>query len=221
MNILPQHLGSQYERATKEWPFMHKVEEDFGLPHMFLLAIGSRETNLSNIVGDKGFGHGVFQLDSRYHKIPDGFDGDVRVQAERAASMLRDLLQSNAGIPQRAANCYNAGPSNPTDRGTTGNDYGSDVVGRMTWLQHQFPEDRDEFAPDEVVDVLSSPKGGFWLLQANGDVRTSGDADHHGSYPVLPAALRQGSRTFASITPNARGGYTLWSRAGEPYDFPV
>ncbi|MHB8465050.1 MAG: N-acetylmuramoyl-L-alanine amidase [Acidimicrobiales bacterium] len=80
-------------------------------------------------------------------------------------------------------------------------------------------DEEDDMKPEDVVDVLQSPQGGYWLLQANGEVQTKGQAKDLGSYARLPAQQRQGQRVFSSITPNPGGGYTLWSRAGERYDF--
>jgi hypothetical protein len=40
---------------------------DIGLGPALLLALGSRETNLQNIVGDVGHGRGWLQIDDRFH----------------------------------------------------------------------------------------------------------------------------------------------------------
>jgi hypothetical protein len=73
-------LSAQYQRAKSQWPFIHRTELARGLPRMLLFAVGSRETNLTNEVGDSGHGHGVWQLDDRSHMPPGGFaqfDGNV------------------------------------------------------------------------------------------------------------------------------------------------
>jgi hypothetical protein len=109
---------------------------------MFVFAIGSRETNLTNEVGDFGHGHGVWQLDDRSHVPPGGFaqfDGNVPLQCSIAADMLHDLLTMEAGNVERAANRYNSGQ--PETALTTGHDYGPDVVQRMQTLQRLFPSD--------------------------------------------------------------------------------
>ena len=108
---------------------------------MLLFAVGSRETNLTNEVGDGGHGHGVWQLDNRSHTPPGGFaqfDNNVPLQCSIAADMLHGLLAMEAGNVERAANRYNSGQ--PETAHTTGRDYGPDVVQRMQALQRLFPD---------------------------------------------------------------------------------
>ena len=72
MNISESDLSAQFQRAKSTWPFIHQTELARGLPRM-LFAVGFRETNLTNEVGDPGHGHGVWQLDDRSHTPPGGF----------------------------------------------------------------------------------------------------------------------------------------------------
>ncbi len=52
MRISPRDLTSEYVRTKATWPFITEVNESHGLPRWRLLqAVGSRETNLRNIVG--------------------------------------------------------------------------------------------------------------------------------------------------------------------------
>ena len=142
MNITESELSAQYQRAKSKWPFIHQTELASGLPRMLLFAVGSRETNLTNEVGDSGHGHGVWQLDDRSHMPPGGFaqfDGNVPLQCSMAADMLHDLLAREAGNVERAANRYNCGQ--PETAGTTGHDYGPDVVERMQALRRLFVND--------------------------------------------------------------------------------
>lgn len=130
-------IPGQVNRARRDWPWIRDVEDHFGLPHGLLHAVGSRETGLRNIVGDRGHGHGVWQLDDRSHPIPPGFDGNVRAQADVAGQMLHDLGQRFHGDWRRALNTYNSGQ--PGDRGTTGHNYGPDVLRRLAVIQRQNP----------------------------------------------------------------------------------
>ena len=142
MNITESELSAQYQRAKSKWPFIHQTELASGLPRMLLFAVGSRETNLTNEVGDSGHGHGVWQLDDQSHTPPGGFaqfDGNVPLQCSMAADMLHDLLAREAGNVERAANRYNSGQ--PETAGTTGHDYGPDVVERMQALRRLFVND--------------------------------------------------------------------------------
>ena len=142
MDISESDLSAEYQRAASTWSFIRQTEVAHGLPRMLLFAIGSRETNLTNEVGDFGHGHGVWQLDDRSHNPPGGFaqfDGNVPLQCSIAADMLHDLLAIEAGNVERAANRYNSGQ--PETAGTTGHDYGPDVVERMQALRRLFPND--------------------------------------------------------------------------------
>jgi peptidoglycan hydrolase-like protein with peptidoglycan-binding domain len=137
MEITGSELTSQYQQANSTWPFIHQAELAHGLPRMLLFAIGSRETNLTNEVGDLGHGHGVWQLDDRSHTPPGGswrqFDANVAVQCATAAAMLHGMLTITAGNVEEAAAIYNSGQ--PGEPGTTHGDYGIDVLERMQFLQ--------------------------------------------------------------------------------------
>jgi peptidoglycan hydrolase-like protein with peptidoglycan-binding domain len=137
MEITESELTAQYQQATSTWPFISQTELAHGLPRMLLFAIGSRETNLTNEVGDFGHGHGVWQLDDRFHTPPGGswpqFDADVAVQCAIAATMLLGMLTVTGGNVENAAAIYNSGQ--PGEAGTTHGDYGIDVLERMQFLQ--------------------------------------------------------------------------------------
>jgi hypothetical protein len=142
MQITEPELSAQYQRASSQWPFIHQTEIARGLPRMLLFAVGSRETNLTNEVGDSGHGHGVWQLDDRSHTPPGGFaqfDANVPLQCSIAADMLHDLLTIEAGNVERAANRYNSGQ--PETIHTTHGNYGPDVVERMQTLRRLFAAD--------------------------------------------------------------------------------
>jgi peptidoglycan hydrolase-like protein with peptidoglycan-binding domain len=140
MEITGAELASQYQQASLTWPFIRQAELAHGLPRMLLFAVGSRETNLTNEVGDGGHGHGVWQLDDRSHTPPNGswpaFNANVTLQCTTAAAMLHGLLASTGGNVEEAAAIYNSGQ--PGEPGTTHGDYGTDVLERMQFLQ-QFP----------------------------------------------------------------------------------
>jgi hypothetical protein len=54
------------ERVEAVANLAHEGEPD-GIGPSLLLALGSRETNLRNIVGDQGHGRGWLQIDDRFH----------------------------------------------------------------------------------------------------------------------------------------------------------
>jgi hypothetical protein len=129
MNITQDEARSQFERAQRDWPFFDDVNSAHGLRYRLLHGVGSRETDLQNVRTDDG--HGVFQLDDRYHEIPPGFDDDVRAQAEKAASMLAEFY-AQYGDWLSACNFYNSGQTE-TEK-TTGGDYGPDVLERTDFF---------------------------------------------------------------------------------------
>jgi hypothetical protein len=143
MDITESELTAQYQRANPKWPFIHQTELAHGLPRMLLFAVGSRETNLTNELGDFGHGHGVWQLDDRSHTAPDGkwedFDANVAVQCATAAAMLHGILTTTDGNVEKAAAIYNSGQ--PSRFSTTQHDYGIDVLERMQFLQRRFQDD--------------------------------------------------------------------------------
>jgi peptidoglycan hydrolase-like protein with peptidoglycan-binding domain len=144
MDITEAELTAQYQRASAVWPFIHQIELARGLPRMLLFAVGSRETNLTNEVGDFGHGHGVWQLDDRSHTPPGGFaqfDANVPAHCAFAAAMLQGLLAITGGDVEEAAAIYNSGQ--PGEPGTTHADYGIDVRQRMQFLQQTFAGDSD------------------------------------------------------------------------------
>lgn len=122
-------------RASKQWAVIAEANQVYGLPPYLLHAVGSRETNLTNEIGDGGHGHGIFQLDNRSHTIPPGFDSDITMQAVTAAAMLSALYQ-RYGDWTSACNAYNSG--SPLTANTAGGDYGPDVMARQAFLLQQL-----------------------------------------------------------------------------------
>jgi len=69
MNISVDQLAEQVRRArARGWTTVtRKAEKRSKLPAGLLLALASRETDMNDIVGDKGHGRGLFQIDDRFH----------------------------------------------------------------------------------------------------------------------------------------------------------
>src|SRR5579862_7780969 len=71
-----------------------------------------------NVVGDAGHGHGLFQIDDRWHDFArTGAAMDPAANADYAAGMLSGLLSKFGGSVRAALSAYNAG--SPTAPGTT------------------------------------------------------------------------------------------------------
>jgi hypothetical protein len=94
-----------------------------GLDPDLLAAVAAQETGGPdtdaghNVVGDGGHGHGLFQIDDRWHSFaatPDAMD--PAKNADYAAGMLSGLLKQYGGNVREALSAYNAG--SPTAAGT-------------------------------------------------------------------------------------------------------
>lgn len=149
MDISPDALIAQVTRASNDWPFIWDIEEQHNFPYGLLMAVGSRETNLQDIVGDNGHGHGVFQLDDRSHTIPDPFP--VQEQCQYAAAMLE---ANYARYPSwiQACNVYNSGQ--PDSGNTTGGDYGNDVMERQAFIENFF---RSNYPAEPTTNTTEQP----------------------------------------------------------------
>lgn len=145
VDISPRDLTAQYERANRDWPFIHAVAAVRRMPPFLMHALGSRETNLRNIKGDfsqrpgesepRFHGFGVWQRDIQ-HGIPTGWMDDVRAQCEWSADLLA-RNRDRCGSWEGACNAYNSGGCSAA--GTAGGNYGPDVMSRRQWLEDHFP----------------------------------------------------------------------------------
>lgn len=86
-----------------------------------LAAVAAQETggpgsnSGRNVVGDGGHGHGVFQIDDRYHAFAKSAAAmDPGANADYAAGMLSGLLQRYGGDVHKALSAYNAGSPGAT-----------------------------------------------------------------------------------------------------------
>lgn len=184
MQISGVDLAAEYERAARDWPFIAQQEAVLRLPPFMLFAVGSRETNLTNEVGDGGHGHGVWQLDDRSHTIPPGFDADVRQQCEVAGGMLAGLLLHFGGNQAAALAAYNAGTGTvesniasglSIDSGTANGNYSADTLDRMAYLRAHYTINRfSPEVPDMYLVTANNPQPelpllvegrNVWLLQ--------------------------------------------------------
>jgi hypothetical protein len=76
-----------------------------------------------NVVGDAGHGHGLFQIDDRWHdfaQTPAAMD--PAANADYAAGMLHGLIAKFGGNVHQALSAYNAGSPNAAGTPTTWGD---------------------------------------------------------------------------------------------------
>jgi hypothetical protein len=105
-------------------PQIARAAGKYGLDPRLLAAVAAQETGGPgsnagrNIVGDGGHGHGVFQIDDRWHGFAKTAAAmDPQANADYAAGMISGLLRQYGGNVHKALSAYNAG--DPNARGTT------------------------------------------------------------------------------------------------------
>jgi murein DD-endopeptidase MepM/ murein hydrolase activator NlpD len=135
----------------------HSAAAKFGLPCAVLAALASRESRCGAMLNNEGWGDhnqafGIMQIDKRHHELQGLPDPQSVAHIEQAAGILCVNLERIAEIHQDweppfilkgAVVAYNSGIDNvrtkdKMDKGTTGDDYGSDVIARAQYyLQHK------------------------------------------------------------------------------------
>lgn len=135
-------------RANGWLPFFEEAAERFNWPAALLVAIASRETNIRNILGDGGHGHGIMQIDDR--SFPEFTrSGNWRVprlnilKGAEVLSGKRRFLSgrgvSGADLVRASVAAYNGGEGRvlrairrgrPVDSVTAHGNYSADVLAR-------------------------------------------------------------------------------------------
>jgi len=154
---LPAGIEASRKMAETDWPRLkplvdrfYPIALKFDLPPALLAAIASRESRAGAALtagglGDHGNAFGIMQVDKRYHKqAGKGGDPAGAAHLEQAAKILadyrKDIIDKHPSwedtfVLKGTAAAYNSGVSNVQtkagiDRGTTGDDYGSDTIAR-------------------------------------------------------------------------------------------
>lgn len=124
MNSITPTLPSLAAAGVRYAPEISAAAARHGLDPTLLAAVAAQETGGPdtnaghNIVGDFGHGHGVFQIDDRWHDFASTADAMVPAKnAEYAATMISGLIKKYGGDVHAALSAYNAG--SPHARGTT------------------------------------------------------------------------------------------------------
>lgn len=171
-------------------PQIEAAAQRFGLKPALLAAVAAQETggpgasSGANVVGDGGHGHGVFQIDDRYHAFastPAAMDPGQN--ATYAAGLLSGLLQKFGGNERAALSAYNAG--SPTATGTV-TDWGNGLkLGYAdSVLQHEAQ--LTGTARDAAIPDLADTAAGVNALQNLSTAPTSADAAISAAMPVSP-----------------------------------
>lgn len=143
-----------------------QAAEIYAFPVDLLLAIASRETNITNELGDGGHGIGVMQIDVRYHPVAQemlvngrwkGGPGRLALIKKGASILETNLSGAEAHIhdPKQilrvAVAGYNCGIHNAIvghyegdcDAYTTGHNYSADVFARRALFAALLKERSD------------------------------------------------------------------------------
>ena len=136
-----------------------------GVDPTLLAAVAAQETGGpgqnggANIVGDGGHGHGLFQIDDRWHSFAcTSAAADPAKNADYAAGMLGGLLRRYGGNVRQALSAYNAGSPSATGTTTRWGDgavlgYADSVLRHYGQLAH--PEAVDSARAELPCDVAS------------------------------------------------------------------
>lgn len=145
MDTLILELNKEMDRTIEQqWlSFFQQSAAKYNIPEAALHAIVSRETNTRNILGDGGHGHGLGQIDDRYHKtfLQEHQNGlDPQTNIDETANIFNQFLLHYDRDYHKAFAAYNAGIGGVDraiaqglgpDGHTTGKNYGADTVARM------------------------------------------------------------------------------------------
>lgn len=136
-----------------------KIGDKYNIPPSLIIAIASRESHIGNVLGapsgskegwgDRNHAFGIMQVDRRFHNPkgkPDPFSLDHIDQAVGILAQYRDQVKlrkprwNNSNVLKGACVAYNSGANNVQsitgmNKGTTGNDYGDDVIARAQFFQ--------------------------------------------------------------------------------------
>ncbi len=115
--------GVAYAPAIAQAAQRHDVDPTL------LAAVAAQETGGPgsnaghNVVGDGGHGHGLFQIDDRYHDFAETPAAmDPAANADYAAGMLHGLIAKFGGNVHQALSAYNSGSPNAAGTTTTWGD---------------------------------------------------------------------------------------------------
>ena len=184
-------VSASHKMAKTDWPRIEPLVdrfcvagEKFDIPPALLAAIASRESRCGNTAllvngwGDHGNAFGIMQVDKRFHDIADGGrDSGSQSHIHQATSILAKYLQevqqrhptwSDQALLEGAAVAYNSGVSNVRtllgmNKGTTGNDYGADVIARAQFYNQHCAAFSIHLAATKQLDKAEQGTHHAWM----------------------------------------------------------
>ena len=164
-----------------------------GLDPTLLAAVAAQETggpgsnSGANVVGDGGHGHGVFQIDDRYHAFASTPAAmDPAQNANYAAGLLSGLLQKYGGNVHAALSAYNAG--SPAATGTSTN-WGGTTLGYADSVMAHYAQlsgsARDAAIPE--LATTSASENQLASLASSNSAAPANSASALSAVPATPA----------------------------------
>ena len=149
-----QMARNDERRVARFRDTFQEVGAQHGIDPAILAGIASRESRGGSALdlngsGDNGNGHGLMQVDRRYHRPQGGPFSEAHInQAAGILAGFRDELRgrfpnwSDGEVMKAAISAYNRGTNRITDpatsdSGTTGRDYANDVIARAQYFSEQ------------------------------------------------------------------------------------
>ena len=180
-----------------------------GLDPALLAAVAAQETggpganSGANIVGDGGHGHGIFQIDDRYHAFASTPAAmDPAQNADYAAGLLAGLLRTYGGNVHAALSAYNAG--SPNAAGTTTNWGGGVTLGYADSVMAHYAQLTGTARDAQIADLPETSAGVNQLQSLAAASPASGPAI---PAPALPTAQQQTQAQQAAAQPPLKQDY--------------
>jgi hypothetical protein len=144
-----QQLPQQYQQYIAD---VNAAARAHNVDPAILLGVMARETRGRNIIGDHGHGHGLMQIDDRYHATwlaghNNGMDPATNI--DYGAQQLAANIARFPNNLEAAIAAYNAGPTavnrairagHDVNSVTTGGDYATDVLNRAATFRTMLPQ---------------------------------------------------------------------------------
>ncbi len=186
-------------------PQIAGAAEKYRLDPRLLAAVAAQETGGPgsnagrNVVGDGGHGHGIFQIDDRFHGFArTGAAMNPQANADYAARMISGLLKQYGGDPSRpsgqalhkALSAYNAGSPDASGTRTTWQDgrclgYADSVLRHYSQLAGESPQSLQQSLSAESRDE-----------QTNVNALSAFAANFCPAFPAAPQPLPQQSHPW-------------------------
>lgn len=179
-------ISTLAQRGVAFAPEIASAASKFGVDPTLLAAVAAQETGGPgsnagrNIVGDGGHGHGIFQIDDRFHDFAATAQAmDPQANADYAAHMISGLLKRYGGDVHKALSAYNAGDPNASGTITAWRDgsrlgYADSVLRHYANIAGTTPAALTELASAESQSEQSSVNAlfSFASLQPPAPVQT-------------------------------------------------